>query len=81
MTAVEILEKKEVLNHQDMMIILQCKERTAYNTIKAIKSVSDRIGLSGRIHKQDYFDYLNRVNKKNEQDASSGKSTSCSLCL
>lgn len=66
MTAQEILEKKEVLKVQDIMQIFDCGQGLAYKIIKAIKSVSDRLELGGRIHKNDYFDYINRVNKKGE---------------
>lgn len=80
MTANEILEK-EVFTTQDIMTLCQVKYVTACKIMKSIRSVSDRLGIKGIIHKKDYLDYINRFNKKNEQDASSGKSTSCSLCV
>lgn len=81
MTASEILEKKEVLTKQDIMDICGVKDVTAYKIMKAVRSVSDRLGIKGIIHKKDYLDYINRFDKKNEQDAASGKSTSCSSFL
>ena len=81
MTASEILEKKEVLTKQDIMILCEVEQTTAYKIMKAVRSVSDRLGIKGIIHKKDYLDYINRFDKKNEQDVASGKSTSCSLCV
>ena len=79
MTANEILEKKEVLTKQDIMILCEVEQTTAYKIMRAVRSVSDRLGIKGIIHKKDYLDYINRFDKKNEQDVASGKSTSCSL--
>lgn len=64
MTAQEILDTKEVFNIKDIMILYQCKEAMAYKIIKAIRSVSDRLELNGRVHKKDYFDYINRFDTK-----------------
>ena len=58
----EILQK-EVFNVEDIRIIFQCGKSTAYKIIREIKSVSDRICISGRVHKKDYEDFLNRNGK------------------
>ena len=62
MTIQEVLEK-EVFNIEDIKVIFQCGKSTGYKIIREIKAVSDRIGLSGRIHKKDYQDYINRLSK------------------
>lgn len=69
MTAKEILETKEVFTTQDIMVICGVKDVTAYKIMKAIRSVSDRLGIKGIIHKKDYLDYINRFDKKNEQSS------------
>lgn len=81
MTAVEILETKEVFTTQDIMTLCEVKYVTACKIMKAIRSVSDRLGIKGIIHKKDYLDYINRFNKKNEPFVSSGQSTNSSLCV
>lgn len=78
MTASEILEKKEVLTKQDIMILCEVEQTTAYKIMKAVRSVSDRLGIKGIIHKKDYLDYINRFDKKNEPFVSSGQSTNSS---
>ena len=66
MTAQEVLQK-EVFNVNDIKILCQCGLATAYKIIRQIKSVSDRLGLSGRIHKKDYEDYINRFAEKEKR--------------
>lgn len=81
MTASEILEQKEVLTKQDIMILCEVEQTTAYKIMKAVRSVSDRLGIKGIIHKKDYLDYINRFDKKNEPFVSSGQSTNSSVCV
>ena len=69
MTAVEILEKKEVFTTQDIMTLCEVKYVTACKIMKAIRSVSNRLGIKGIVHKNDYLDYINRFNTKNEQSS------------
>ncbi len=59
MTIQEVLQK-EVFNNDDIKVIFQCGKSTAYKIIREIKSVSDRIGISGRVHRKDYEDFINR---------------------
>lgn len=55
----QILEK-EVLNVEDIKTIFGVGKNLAYKTIRQIKSVSDRIGIVGKVHRKDYEDYINR---------------------
>lgn len=64
MSAREILEKKEVLCAKDIAIIFEINIQTAYKKIREIRSVSDRLGFSGKVHRKDYEDYINRLDKK-----------------
>lgn len=59
MTVQEVMEK-EIFGVEDIKIIFQCGKSTAYKIIRQIKSVSDIINISGRIHKKDYLNYINR---------------------
>lgn len=65
MTTQEILEK-EVFTKQDIMTLCGVKEVTAWKIMKSIRSVSDRLGIKGIIHKKDYLDYINRFDTKKE---------------
>jgi len=62
MSVKEVLQK-EVFNVDDIKIIFQVGKQSAYRIIREIKSVSDRLEISGRIHRKDYEDYINRFNK------------------
>ena len=66
MTASEILEKKEVLTTQDVMTLCEVGRTTACKIMKAVRSVSDRLGIKGIIHKKDYLDYINRFEIKKD---------------
>ena len=55
----QILEK-EVFNVEDVKQIFDIGTGRAYKKMREIKSISDRIGISGRIHRKDYEDYINR---------------------
>lgn len=48
---------KEVLSVKDIKLIFDCSQDTAYKTIREIKSTSDRLGLSGCCHVQDYIEH------------------------
>ena len=62
--AVKEVLQKEVFNVKDIMVLCQCGQSVAYRIIREIKSISDRLNLSGRVHKLDYEDYLNRTKKE-----------------
>lgn len=63
MTVKEILEQKETYRNADIQILFDISHSKASEMIAKIKSVSDRTGIRGRVHRLDYQDYLNR-NKK-----------------
>ena len=65
MEAKEILERKEVLNHEDIKIIFQCGKNSAYKRILEIRSVSDILGVPGKVHKNDYFKYIEKRGEAN----------------
>ena len=54
MTANEILEKKEVLTKQDIMVLCEVEQTTAYKIMRAVRSVSDRLGIKGIIHSKEF---------------------------
>lgn len=64
MTAKEILETKEVFNVGDVAVVFSVGKSKAYKIMKQIKAVSDRLEISGRVHKKDYEDYVNRPNNQ-----------------
>lgn len=65
MSVQEVLQK-EVFNVKDIETLCQCKKAVAYKIIRQIKTVSDRLGLTGKVHKKDYEDYINRTGNKKE---------------
>ena len=62
----EEVMKKEVFTVNDIQTIFSVKKARAYKIMKGIKSYSDRLNTSGRIHKKDYEDWLNRFDKEEE---------------
>ncbi len=60
LTAKEILEQKETYRNVDIQVLFDVAHTKASEMIRAIKSVSDRTGIKGRVHRLDYQDYLNR---------------------
>lgn len=63
MSLKEILEK-EVFTIEDIQAIFCVKRSSAYSIMKAIHSVSDRVGVKGRCHRKDYEDYINRIDRE-----------------
>lgn len=63
----EEVMKKEVFTVNDIETIFSVKKARAYKIMKGIKSYSDRLNTSGRIHKKDYEDWINRFDKEKEQ--------------
>lgn len=51
-------ETREVIKVKDMMEMLGMSYKTATKVIRQVKSVSDRLQISGVIHKLDWIDYL-----------------------
>jgi hypothetical protein len=60
MTVKEILEQKETYRNADIQVLFDVSHAKASEMIALIKSVSDRTGIKGRVHRLDYQDYLNR---------------------
>ena len=65
-TLQEVLQK-EVFTVRDIEVIFSVKQNVAYRIIRNIKAVSDRLELSGRVHRRDYEDYLSRNEKRPSQ--------------
>lgn len=56
----EEIFSKEVITLDEMAELLSCDKSTACVKIKDMKrKVGDRLGISGRIHIQDYLNWLN----------------------
>jgi len=59
---------KEVYNVDDIAEMFDISKDTAYDYIRSIKSVSDTLGLAGKVHKQDYEFWLKeRLGKQVER--------------
>lgn len=63
MSTKEILEK-EVLDINDLKNIVNIGSTKAYQLMREIKNVSDRLKIRGRIHIKDYQEYIDRQEKK-----------------
>lgn len=50
---------KEYLTIEDMQKLLGLDYDTAAKVIREIRRKNDRLGIQGKIHVQDYFDYYN----------------------
>lgn len=64
MTAKEIIEQKLTLRNEDLQILFDIKKSKASEMMVIIKNYSDRTGIKGRLHIQDYLDYMNRGDSK-----------------
>lgn len=64
MTAKEIIEQKIILRNEDLQILFDIKKSKASEMMGTIKSYSNRTGIKGRLHIQDYLDYMNRGDSK-----------------
>ena len=53
----EEIFSKEYLTIADIQSLLGMKYQDAARTIRNIKRRTDRLGIRGKIHVQDYFDY------------------------
>ena len=53
----EEIFSKEYLTIADIQSLLGLKYQDAAKTIRNIKRQTDRLGIRGKIHVQDYFDY------------------------
>ncbi len=57
-TRTEILSQ-EVLCNKDIQELLGVGQTTASSIFSCIKKSKDRLGLAGKVHIQDYYDYFN----------------------
>ena len=64
MSVQEILQK-EVFTVDDIKALCGLKKDRAYKLIREIRDYSDRLRISGKIHRKDYEDYINRFDKAN----------------
>ena len=46
--------QKEIITSEDICVMFEVSKDTAYAFINGIKSVSDTLGIVGKVHKQDY---------------------------
>ena len=53
------MEEKQFYNSADIMKMFQCGKSKAFSIIRSIKSVSDIVGLSGKVTKTDYLAWYN----------------------
>ncbi len=67
-------ERNELISIEDMMCILGgCSYSFAARRIREVKHISDRLQISGHIHRLDWEDYLEFCKKKdNAQTFRSG---------
>lgn len=54
----EEIFSKEYLSIKDMQELLGMKYQDAAKTMRDIKRRTDRLGIRGKIHVQDYLDYF-----------------------
>ena len=55
----EQIISKDYLDVCDIQVLLGVPKQTAYKIIRQIRRQTDRLGLQGKIHIQDYIDYFN----------------------
>ncbi len=78
----EEIFSKDYLTIRDIEILLGTTYQVAARLIRQIKFKTDRLGLRGKIHIEDYFDYYNITDrqrylkqevKDNDDGAGSGR--------
>lgn len=60
----EEIFSKDYLTIRDIEILLGTTYQVAARLIRQIKFKTDRLGLRGKIHIEDYFDYYNITDKQ-----------------
>lgn len=58
----EVIFSKDVITYKELALLLQVDETTGSTILQQIKRKSDRLGLRGKIHIQDYFDFFGITN-------------------
>ena len=60
----EKIFSKDYLTIEDVQAILGLTYQMAARQIRNIKRRSDRLGIQGKIHTEDYFEYFNITDKQ-----------------
>lgn len=60
----EQIFSKDYLTIEDMQSLLGLTYQMAARQIRNIKRRSDRLGIQGKIHTEDYFEYFNITDKQ-----------------
>jgi hypothetical protein len=63
MTRTEIFDK-DVITIEDLQHLLGLTYQVAARKMREIKFHSDRLGIQGKIHTEDYFDYFRITDKQ-----------------
>lgn len=62
----EMLIRREIVNNDDLQQRLGIKRTKACQIMREIKSVSDILGIAGRVHERDYQIWLREKEKRDE---------------
>lgn len=60
----EKIFSKDYLTIEDLQLILGLSYQMAARKIREIKFKYDRLGVQGKIHTEDYFDYFNITDRQ-----------------
>lgn len=60
----ETIFAKDVLTIADLQVLLGLTYQLASKIMRQIKFKSDRLGIQGKIHTEDYFDYFKITDKQ-----------------
>lgn len=60
----EKIFSKDYLTIEDIQVLLGLSYQMAAKQIRNIKRRSDRLGLLGKIHTEDYFDYFDITDRQ-----------------
>lgn len=63
----EKIFSKDYLTIRDIEILLGTTYQVAARLIRQIKFKTDRLGLRGKIHIEDYFDYYNITDRQGDK--------------
>lgn len=63
----EILIRREIISNDDLQKRLGIKRTKACQIMQEIKSVSNILGIAGRVHERDYQIWLSEKEKRDEK--------------
>ncbi len=63
----EILIRREIISNDDLQKRLGIKRTKACQIMQEIKSVSNILGIAGRVHERDYQIWLREKEKRDEK--------------